>query len=268
MSEKNCRTRSLERGLLALCWSSIVAAGIANAAIDGTGANAIDGTGLRVIDGTGANVIDGTGLRVIDGTGALVIDGTGARVIDGTGANVIDGTGLRVIDGTGALVIDGTGANVIDGTGHRAIDGTGAQAIDGTGLLVLGQVEAIGNDFISVLGQTVFGSESDFAGISAGATIAVYGSIDTATGGFVDTRIVPVSPTGIDSGVPSFLRGTVDEVDASLGRAVVSGVLVDYNALLSRGGAPRVGEQVAVSGRSYRGMGLLVAEPGLDLSLR
>ncbi len=84
----------------------------------------------------------------------------------------------------------------------------------------------------------------------------------------MDTRIVPVSPTGVDSGMPSFLRGTVDEVDASLGRAVVSGMLVDYNALLSRGPAPRVGDQVAVSGRAYSGLGLLVAEPDIRLGAR
>ncbi|MDZ7643738.1 MAG: hypothetical protein U5K76_05590 [Woeseiaceae bacterium] len=166
-------------------------------------------------------------------------------------------------------MIDGTGAYVIDGTGARVIDGTGARVIDGTGdLLALGRIDAIGDGFISILGQTVFGAGSDFAGLGTGATIAVYGSIDAETGGFVDTQIVPVSPTGVDSGMSSFLRGTVDEVDTSIGRAVVSGMTVDYNALLSHGVAPRVGDQIAVSGRSYRGLGLLVADPQTRVEVR
>ncbi|MEX0708846.1 MAG: hypothetical protein WD078_12850, partial [Woeseia sp.] len=135
-------------------------------------------------------------------------------------------------------------------------------------LVALGRVEARGDGFISVLGQTVFGTEGDFAGISAGATIAVYGSLDTVTGGFVDTRVVPVSPTSIDSGMPSFLLGTVDEVNPGLGRAVVSGVNVDYSALLSSGAAPGVGDLIAVTGRSYRDLGLLVADPQLSLGVR
>ena len=65
--------------------------------------------------------------------------------------------------------------------------------------------------------------------------------------------------------MPSFLRGTVDAVDAALGRAVVSGMVVDYSAMLAKGRAPRVGEQLAVSGRAYRGLGLLVAEPDLEV---
>jgi hypothetical protein len=42
---------------------------------------------------------------------------------------------------------------------------------------------------------------------------------------------------------------------------VVSGVTVDYNALLVGGVAPNVGDEVAVTGRSYKGLGLLVAQP-------
>ena len=68
--------------------------------------------------------------------------------------------------------------------------------------------------------------------------------------------------------MPSYLRGTVDEVDSTLGRAVVSGMTVDYNAMLSRGEAPRVGDLIAVSGRSYRELGLLVAEPDVSLDPR
>jgi hypothetical protein len=59
----------------------------------------------------------------------------------------------------------------------------------------------------------------------------------------------------------SYLRGVVDEVNHGAGRAVVSGVTVDYSALLSHGQAPNVGDEVAVSGRAYKELGLLVAQP-------
>jgi hypothetical protein len=56
------------------------------------------------------------------------------------------------------------------------------------------------------------------------------------------------------------LTGIVDSVDYATGTAVVSGMTVDYNALLSVGVAPSVDSQVAVSGRHYGDLGLLVAE--------
>jgi hypothetical protein len=52
----------------------------------------------------------------------------------------------------------------------------------------------------------------------------------------------------------------VDEVNTSIGMAVISGVSVDYNALLSNGSAPQVGDVVSVIGRAYREIGVLVAE--------
>jgi hypothetical protein len=64
----------------------------------------------------------------------------------------------------------------------------------------------------------------------------------------------------VAAGDRSFLRGSVDEVNSMLGRAVISGVSVDYNALLSNGSAPQVGDVVSVTGRAYRGIGILVAE--------
>jgi len=54
-------------------------------------------------------------------------------------------------------------------------------------------------------------------------------------------------------------------MDYSKGLAVVSGKSVDYNALLSDGAAPSVGDMVSVTGRDYAGMNLLVADPQLEL---
>jgi hypothetical protein len=57
----------------------------------------------------------------------------------------------------------------------------------------------------------------------------------------------------------------VDSVDYAKGLAVVSGMTVDYNALLSSGAAPSVGDMVSITGRDYAGMSVLVADPQLSL---
>ncbi|MEX2124238.1 MAG: hypothetical protein WD795_10120, partial [Woeseia sp.] len=122
-------------------------------------------------------------------------------------------------------------------------------------LLVVAQVETVADDFISVLGQSVFGV-SDLSAVDVGTPVAVYGTIDRDTGGIVNATVVPVS-----GGDLSYLRGIVDDVNRATGRAVVSGITVDYNALLSNGRAPSVGDEVAVTGRVYREFGLMVAQP-------
>ncbi|MBT8131676.1 MAG: hypothetical protein KJO35_05345, partial [Gammaproteobacteria bacterium] len=180
----------------------------------------------------------------------------------------INGSDSLSINGSDALSINGSDSLSINGSDMLSINGSDAMRVNNANLLALGQVDAIGDGFISVLGQTVFGSGNDFAGISNGATVAIYGSIDRYTGGFANTRVLPVSRSSFSSGAPSFLRGTVDAVDVATGRAIVGGMMVDYNAMLSQGMTPNVGDQVAVSGRAYRGLGLLVAEPGLRLSGR
>ncbi|HLT90818.1 MAG TPA: hypothetical protein VKZ85_07730, partial [Woeseiaceae bacterium] len=220
--------------------------------ITGTGSNSITGTGAESITGTGSRSITGTGINSITGTGAQSITGTGIYSITGTGVDSITGTGSNSITGTGADSITGTGSRSITGTGIHSITGTGAQSITGTGadLLVLGPVEHVADGFISVLGQTVFG----VGGQNVGDVVAVFGSIDHETGGIVNARVVPARSE------LSYLRGIVDAVDRSTGRAVVSGVTVDYTALLANGRMPAIGDEVAVSGRAYSGLGLLVAQ--------
>ncbi|MEX2495539.1 MAG: hypothetical protein WD448_05580, partial [Woeseia sp.] len=155
-----------------------------------------------------------------------------------------------------ANAIDGTDVWAIDGTDANAIDGTDANAIGGTDLLVLGRVEFVHSGFISALGQTILGINAEQQGITVGTPVAIYGTIDRETGGIVNASVVPV--TGGDL---SFLRGVVDEVDHARGRAVVSGVTVDYSALLADGKAPNAGDEVAITGRAYHNLGVLVAQP-------
>jgi hypothetical protein len=122
-------------------------------------------------------------------------------------------------------------------------------------LLALGAITYVGDTFISVLGQTAF---VDVDGLGTGITVAVYGSIDADTGGILDAQVFAVSAS---FGGASYLRGIVDEVDLAGGFAVVSGMTVDYSALLSNGSAPEMGDEVSVTGWSYGDASLLVADP-------
>ena len=54
-------------------------------------------------------------------------------------------------------------------------------------------------------------------------------------------------------------------MDPSNGIAMVSGKAVDYNALLSDGVAPKVGDMVSIGGRDYGDAGMLVADPRIQL---
>jgi hypothetical protein len=158
------------------------------------------------------------------------------------------------------MAITGSGAWAITGSGARAITGSGA-------LVVLGQVSYVGEDFISVLGQSVFGDPETISSLRAGSNVAVYGSIDIDTGGIVGATIVDADSAGFATGT-SYLTGIVDAVDSSKGMAMVSGIAVDYTGLLSGGATPSVGDMVSVAGYSYGDSGLLVADPSVTLESR
>ena len=122
--------------------------------------------------------------------------------------------------------------------------------------LVIGNVDFVEGDFASILGQSVFSDSLVTSGFSVGDNVAVYGTIDSFTGGIIDAVVTPVPP-----GMPtSFLTGIVDNVNLAFGIAVVSGVTVDYTALLGNGVAPVVGQKLSIGGRVYGGRGM-VAEP-------
>ena len=201
---------------------------------------------------------------------AQAITAGGARAITAGGARAITAGGARAITAGGARAITAGGARAITAGGARAITAGGARAITagGTRLVVYGRVDVVGSDFLSVLGQTVFASASQLRGVGAGSMVAVFGSIDFATGGIVNATVMDGSVAGISADSGSYLTGFVDSVDQSMGLAVVSGVTVDYNALLSSGYLPSVGDQVSVTGRAYRDIGLLVADPQMRLELR
>jgi len=93
-------------------------------------------------------------------------------------------------------------------------------------------------------------------------------TIDFDTGSIIDARIVDADSAGFADNSASYLTGFVDSVDEARGLAVVSGMTVDYTALLSRGSAPRVGDQVSISGREYSGLRMLVADPQMRLETR
>jgi hypothetical protein len=213
--------------------------------------------GVLAESNSNTNAITAGGAKAITAGGAKAITAGGAKAITAGGAQAITAGGARAITAGGARAITAGGAQAITAGGARAITAGGARAITagGADLLVVGVVDAIDGDFMSVLGQSVFGRSAEFRGLSIGSNVAVFGSIDRDTGGIVNARVVPAA------GELSYLRGIVDQVDYAMGRAVVSGVNVDYNALLSNGQAPRVGDELAITGRAYKGLGLLVAQP-------
>ena len=196
----------------------------------------------------------------------------GSRAITTGGSRAITTGGSRAITTGGSRAITTGGSRAITTGGSRAITTGGSRAITtgGSRLLVYGRVDAVGSDFISVLGQTVFGSIGGLSigGLSVGAPVAVYGSIDMDSGGIVGASIVDAGQAGFAADSPSFLTGIVDAVDYSNGSMIVSGQMVDYNGYLSTGMAPSVGDQVEVTGRHYGSLGMLVADPQMSLQRR
>ncbi len=237
-------------------------------AITGTDVRAITGTDVRAITGTDLRAITGTDVRAITGTDVRAITGTDVRAITGTDLRAITGTDLRAITGTDVRAITGTDVRAITGTDVRAITGTDVRAITGTDLLIVGQIEYVGSDFVSVLGQSVFATNQKLGLLTVGMTIAVYGSIEVSSGGISDASVFVVSRSDFVSDSPSFLTGVVDKLNHSTGKAIVSGVEVDYNALMSLGQEPELGQLVSVIGRAYSDLGLLVADPTMQLELR
>ncbi|MDH4072537.1 MAG: hypothetical protein OEV41_05465, partial [Gammaproteobacteria bacterium] len=140
----------------------------------------------------------------------------------------------------------------------RSITGSGGR------LIVLGRVSYIGEDFISVLGQSVFLGRDAIDGLSLGSAVAIYGEIDIDTGGIVGASVDDAAQAGFDSGA-SFLTGIVDSVDFESGTAIVGGKAVNYTALLSNGAAPSAGDIVSIAGRDYGDAGLLIADPDIRL---
>ena len=189
----------------------------------------------------------------ITGTDSQSITGTDSQSITGTDSQSITGTDSQSITGTDSQSITGTDSQSITGTDSQSITGTDSQSITGTDLLVVGTVDFADNGFLSVLGQSVFGEEGEFDGISIGDTVAIYGHIDGDFGGIADSTVMPM-PGGNGR---SLLTGIVDSVNPSLGRAIVGGVSVDYTATLSNGATPRVGQQLSVTGRVYGRRGLV-----------
>ena len=235
--------------------------------INGSDVLSINGSDLDSINGSDVLSINGSDLDSINGSDVLSINGSDLDSINGSDVLSINGSDLDSINGSDILSINGSDLDSINGSDVLSINGSDLDSINGgdsipgrsaaADLLVRGTVEYIDGDFVSVLGQSVIGSDFQDAGIAAGTKIEVYGRIDNDTGSFVDTAVVAVEADSSD-----YLRGTVDEVDASRGVAVISGVSVDYSALLSNGQAPEVGDEYAVSGRNYGALGLMVAEAG------
>jgi len=232
--------------------------------IHGGDSQSIHGGDLLSIHGGDGKSIHGGDSQSIHGGDLLSIHGGDGKSIHGGDSQSIHGGDLLSIHGGDGKSIHGGDSQSIHGGDllsihggdGKSIHGGDSQSIHGGDLLVVGSVDAVGRDFVSVLGQTVFADRQDLSGLTVGAPVAVYGTIDRELGGIMNATVVSIAAAD-----RSFLRGTVDSVNPSIGTAIVSGVNVDYTSLLSNGRAPSVGDVVAVQGRMYDRGGLLVAEP-------
>ncbi len=236
----------------------LMAASVALSVVSTVALGAITGGDSRAIYSSDIFAITGGDARAITGGDGKAITGGDARAITGGDGRAITGGDARAITGGDGRAITGGDARAITGGDGRAITGGDTQ------LILVGHVSLIQSNFISVLGQSVFLSRLD-GRFGVGTLVAVYGSIDFDTGSIADAWIVEAGRAGFAADSPSYLTGVVDSVDYAIGRAVVSGLMVDYNALLSTGHAPSIGDQVSITGRHYGGLGVLVADPQLGL---
>ncbi|MDA0994670.1 MAG: hypothetical protein O3A13_13705 [Proteobacteria bacterium] len=206
----------------------------------------------------------------VSSTATGAITGGDGRAITGGDIRAITGGDIRAITGGDIRAITGGDIRAITGGDIRAITGGDGRAITGgdTRLLLVGRVDYVGDDFVSVLGQTVFVDRASFRAVGEGSAVAVYGSLDGDTGAISNASMIDAGIAGFGPGSASFLTGFVDSVDYAKGHAVVSGKQVDYTALLSNGSAPNVGDMVSVTGRDYGAYGTLVADPQMRLEIR
>ena len=138
--------------------------------------------------------------------------------------------------------------------GYANTANTGA----GDPLLVIGPVESVNSahSIAVVLDQKVLIGAHD--SVTVGNTVAVYGEV-LGDGSLNATKVV-AEGAYVPGATPVFMMGTVQKVEASIGRAVVSGITVDLTALMSQGSVtPAVGSTVEVSGTQPANNGLLVA---------
>jgi Domain of unknown function (DUF5666) len=129
----------------------------------------------------------------------------------------------------------------------------------GDPLLVVGPVESVNSahTMAVVLGQKVLINAHD--SVTVGSTVAVYGA-ELGDGSLNATKVVEEGAY-VAGATPVFVSGTVQKVQPSIGRAVVSGISVDLTPLMSQGSVtPAVGSKVEISGTQPVNNGLLVAD--------
>src|SRR2546421_3629223 len=142
--------------------------------------------------------------------------------------------------------------------GHAGISGGGLQSAQDTAqLLLIGPVEAINANarMAIVLGQKVLIEARDR--IAVGDTVAVFGK--TRTDGTLVASKVQMMGLYVPGATPIFIAGTVQKVDASIGRVVINGLTVDLTGAMSNGIlSPAVGSRVQITGTQPVAGGLVV----------
>jgi hypothetical protein len=144
------------------------------------------------------------------------------------------------------------------GTATAGITGNARQASSETPSLVLvGPVEAINasKGFAVILGQKVF--TAGVGNLSVGETVSVIGTV--RSDGSVLVAAIEDNGLYVAGASNVLLTGTVEKVDESRGRAVVSGVSVDLTPLMGNGPVSlTAGSKVELAGTQPVGGGLIL----------
>jgi hypothetical protein len=146
------------------------------------------------------------------------------------------------------LVILASVAAVAAMNAFGGISGGASQQKSVIDLMLLGPVEAVlaRENAAIVLGQRI--QIPAGADIAVGEVLAVYGTLKA--GNLVAVQVLKAGPY-VPGATEVLLTGVVQKVQASVGRAIVSGVSVDLTALVSLDGSqliPTVGTVVQVAG--------------------
>jgi hypothetical protein len=125
-------------------------------------------------------------------------------------------------------------------------------------LLVIGPVESVNSTHTAaiVLGQKILIGAYDQ--VTVGDTVAVYGK-SLPDGSLAAGKIVSEGPY-VPGATSIFLTGTVQQVQPSIGRAIVSGLSVDLTSLMAHGAvSPAVGSRLQITGTQPVNNGLVLA---------
>ncbi len=237
--------------------------GIVQRDIQGIVQRDIQGIVQRDIQGIVQRDIQGIVQRDIQGIVQRDIQGIVQRDLQGIVQRDTQGIVQRDIQGIVHRDIQGIVQRDLQGIVQRDVRGKilSDEQIDSylnAELVISGRATFVADDAISVMGQIVSSELIRAGAIEDQDVVAIYGQREI-DGSIVASQIERLTAPELQDF--ALINGTVLDIDTDRGIANVSGVEVDYNALLGGANAPALGEEFIYSGRFYNlGQSVLYAE--------